>query len=68
MTGADRITCGIGVAALVAGVVVLAVISGVAATIAGIVLLGGAGIAFVSLAFLVVGESEDRDRARHPRG
>jgi hypothetical protein len=33
----------------------------------GICLLGVAGIAFVSLAFLLVGESEDREYGRRPR-
>ena len=27
-----------------------------------------AGIAFVSLVFLIVGQSEESDRRRHPRG
>jgi len=36
--------------------------------VAGIVLVGLAGIALVSLFFLLVGEEEDRDRMRNPRG
>jgi len=31
-------------------------------------LFGIGGVVLVSLAFLLVGESEDRDRARNPRG
>jgi hypothetical protein len=54
--------------AIVAGVVVLVVAHGVAATVAAIVLFGGAGIALVSVAFLLVGSGEERDRLRHPRG
>jgi hypothetical protein len=36
--------------------------------VVGIVLVGLAGIALVSLAFLLVGQGEDRDRAHHPHG
>jgi hypothetical protein len=54
--------------ALVVGVVVLAVGGGFAAELAAIVLLGLAGIAIVSLVFLLVGQSEERDREQHPRG
>lgn len=36
--------------------------------LAGAALLGVAAIGLVSLAFLLVGESEERDRRRHPRG
>jgi hypothetical protein len=35
---------------------------------AGLVLLGIGGVLLVSLAFLMVGESEDRHRERHPGG
>jgi hypothetical protein len=62
LTGADRVTVAVGALALVGGVLVLALTSGFGAMIAGIALLGLAGVAFVSLAFLLVGESEDRDR------
>jgi hypothetical protein len=57
-----------GLLSLLAGAIVLAAGHGVAATIAGIVLVGLGGIALVSLAFLVVGQGEDRDRMRHPHG
>jgi hypothetical protein len=53
---------------LVAGVAVLLAVDGVGAMVTGIVLVGLAGIAFVSLAFLLVGQGEDRDRAHHPQG
>jgi dipeptide/tripeptide permease len=56
------------VVALLAGIVVLAVASGTIAIVAGAALLGLAAIGLVSLVFLLVGESEERDRRRHPRG
>jgi hypothetical protein len=55
-------------ASLVAGVTLLLAVDGVGAMVAGIVLVGLAGIALVSLAFLLVGQGEDRDRAHHPHG
>lgn len=64
MTGADRLTLATGIACLIAGIAVLAVASGFAAVIVGVLLVGLAGIDFVALAFLLVGESEDRDYAR----
>lgn len=48
--------------------VLLVVDGGVVAFILGAALLGLAGIAFVSLAFLIVGEGEEDDRVRHPHG
>jgi hypothetical protein len=53
---------------LIAGAVLLIAADGLGAMIAGIVLLGLGGIALVSLAFLIVGQGEDRDRTRHPQG
>jgi hypothetical protein len=58
--------CG-GLACLLAGVVLLAFVSGFGAMLVGICLLGVSGVAFVSLAFLLVGESEDRDYGGRPR-
>lgn len=55
-------------ALLVAGVVIVVIADGVALTAIGWGLFGIAGVLFVSYAFLLVGESEDRHRARHPRG
>lgn len=62
-------------AILVAALVILAVGIALAAagtsvlvTAIGWALFGVALVLFVSLAFLLVGESEDRDRARNPRG
>jgi hypothetical protein len=60
LTKADRLALGAGVLALSTGVVVLVVAHGFTATLIGAGLLGLAGIAFVALAFLLVGESEDR--------
>lgn len=47
---------------LLAGILLLALDAGFVASIVGAGLLGLAGIAFVALAFLFTGESEDRDR------
>jgi hypothetical protein len=58
-----------GAVALLAGVVVLAAGGGgTGASIAAAMLFGIAGVAFVSLIFLIVGQSEEADRRRHPRG
>jgi divalent metal cation (Fe/Co/Zn/Cd) transporter len=62
VTKADIFTACVGVLALVAGAVLLVAGEGTLASIVGAVLLGLAGIAFVALVFLLVGESEDRDR------
>jgi dipeptide/tripeptide permease len=64
----NRVAAAVGALALIAGVVVLAVASGTGATIAAAMLLGIAGIAFVSLVFLLVGQSEEDDRRDHPTG
>ena len=61
-TRADRFTAAVGVVAFIAGLVLLLAVTGTAASIVGASLLGLSGIAFVALAFLLVGESEDRDR------
>jgi hypothetical protein len=53
---------------LAAGIVLAAVGSGVLLTAIGWGLFGVALVILVSLAFLLVGESEDRDRLRNPRG
>jgi hypothetical protein len=52
----------------VAGMVVVLVVGGTTGEIIGWTLLGLAGIIAVALVFLEVGYSEDRDRARRPRG
>lgn len=65
----NRFTIAAGTVALIAGIVVLAVAGGgTVGTIAAAMLLGLAGIAFVSLAFLIIGQGEESDRRRHPRG
>lgn len=66
-TTADLAALCSGLACLLAGVVLLAFVSGFAAMLVGICLLGVAGIAFVSLVFLLVGESEDREYGGGPR-
>jgi hypothetical protein len=65
---ANRVTAGVGLVALVLGVILLLAAGGLALWVAGAALLGLAGIAFVALVFLLVGESEERDRLRNPRG
>jgi hypothetical protein len=52
----------------VAGIVALAVLGGTAQLVAASMLFGLCGIALVSLVFLIVGQSEEDDRERHPRG
>jgi hypothetical protein len=64
----NRVTAGVGVVALVLGAILLAAAGGLALWVAGVALLGLSGIAFVALVFLLVGESEERDRQRNPRG
>jgi hypothetical protein len=64
----NRVAIGVGALTLLAGVAVLVLAGGTGATIAAAMLLGIAGIAFVSLIFLIVGQSEEDDRERHPRG
>lgn len=59
-TSADRLAICIGCVALLVGVLVVVLAHGTIASIIGVCLLGVSGIAFVSLAFLLVGESEDR--------
>jgi hypothetical protein len=59
-TSADRLAVCVVCAALLAGALVLALTHGAIASAIGIFLLGVSGVALVSLAFLLVGESEDR--------
>jgi hypothetical protein len=53
---------------LAAGIALAAVGTSVLVTAIGWALFGVALVILVSLAFLLVGESEDRDRLRNPRG
>ncbi len=64
----NRVTIAIAVITAIAGVLAIALLSGTAQLVAGSVLLGLTGIALVSLVFLLVGQSEEEDRRRHPRG
>ena len=64
LTGADRLALAVGVVCLLAGVALVAAVPGFVASVAGACLLGLAGIAFVALAFLLVGEGEERDYRR----
>jgi hypothetical protein len=65
LTTADLLAGGLGVITLLAGLVLILTSDGSTAKTVGAVLLGLAGIAFVALAFLIVGESEDRDRGNN---
>ena len=58
----------VGVVALIVGIVMTATDRGVVVVTIGLVVLGIGGVLLVSLAFLIVGESEDRHRERHPGG
>ena len=61
-TRADQVAVALGVVALLAGAALLLAASGAVMEIIGIGLIGLAAVAFVALIFLLVGESEDRDR------
>jgi hypothetical protein len=64
----NRLTAGVGAVSLVLGVILLIAAGGLALWVAGMALLGLSGVALVALVFLLVGESEERDRLRNPRG
>jgi hypothetical protein len=63
-----RVIVGVGSLGVLAGVLLLVIAGGVLASSLGAALLGLSAIAFVSLAFLLVGEGEEDDRLRHPHG
>jgi hypothetical protein len=67
LTSTGLATLSAGLACLIAGVAVSAFVSGFAALLAGLCLVGLAGIALVSFAFVLVGKSEDRDLGKRPR-
>jgi hypothetical protein len=67
LSATARVLIGAGVLAVLIGAV-LELVGGTIDEVIGAGLLGLAGIAFVALVFLLVGESEDRDRTRNPRG
>lgn len=67
LSHAGRLAATGGALCLLAGVALLVFVSGFGAIVAGAFLLGLAGIAFVSLVFLAVGESEDRDYGKRVR-
>jgi len=58
----------LGVLAAVAGACAFAFARGTLGDVVGPALLGLAALVLVSWAFLLVGESEERDRLRNPRG
>jgi MFS family permease len=61
ITRADRAAIVVGALTAAAGAILLALASSTTVSVIGACLLGVAGVAFVSLVFLLVGESEDRD-------
>jgi hypothetical protein len=63
-----RTIVGAGVLIAAAGLALLLIDGGIVATVLGATLLGLAGVIFTAFVFLLVGESEDRDRLHHPRG
>jgi uncharacterized membrane-anchored protein len=63
-----RVLLAFGIVALIAGIAMTATDNGVVVVTIGLVLLGLGGVTLVSLAFLMIGESEDRDRERRPGG
>lgn len=64
----NRAILAVALALLAAGIVLAAVGTSVLVTAVGWGLFGVALVILVSLAFLLVGQSEDRDRLRNPRG
>jgi hypothetical protein len=58
----------IGIVTSLIGIGMTATDNGVVVVTIGLVVLGIGGVLLVSLAFLAVGESEDRHRERHPGG
>jgi hypothetical protein len=66
--GRHPVLLAIGIVTLIAGIAMTATDNGVVVVTIGLVVLGIGGVLLVSLAFLLVGESEDRHRERHPGG
>ena len=65
----NRLAVTVAVVSLLAGILILALAGGGdTAVIAASLLFGLAGVALVCLAFLLVGESDEEDRRRHPNG
>lgn len=52
----------------VAGVLIVVFVGGAIGVAVGSGMLGAAFVLLVALAFFLVGDSEDRDRERRPRG
>jgi hypothetical protein len=63
-----RVLLTVGIVTLIAGIAMTATDNGVVVVTIGLVLLGIGAVMLVSLAFLAVGESEDRHRERNPGG
>jgi hypothetical protein len=57
-----------GLVALIAGIALTATEHAVVIVVVGLLLLGIGAVTLVSLGFLAIGESEDRDRRDNPGG
>jgi len=68
MRAENRFAIGVAVVSSMLGVLALVVLGGIVQIVAASVLLGITGVALVSLVFLLVGQSEERDRQQHPGG
>jgi hypothetical protein len=64
----SRIIGAVAVLILCVGVMLMVLTHGTLTLVAGSALVGVSGIALVALAFLLIGEGQERDRRRHPRG
>lgn len=68
MSGTARVFAVVGIVSILLGVVAVAISSGFTFEIIGFVLMAVGVTVLIGLAFLLVGESEDRDRKKHPSG
>ena len=67
-SGLDRVFAVVGIVTIVAGIVLVAASGSFTVQVVGWVLMAAGVTVLIGLAFLLVGESEDRDRKRHPNG
>jgi hypothetical protein len=66
--GRHPVLLALGIITTIAGIAMTATDNGVVVVTIGLCVLGVGCVLLVSLAFLYVGESEDRHRERHPGG
>jgi Zn-dependent protease len=67
LTRADQLAIAVGLLALLGGVATLVLSPGFTAAVIGACLIGVSCVAFVTFAFLLVGEREDRSYGKHTR-